>query len=199
MAENVQIARYSEVRRRVLSLKGNDALSVDSHVQPCYQLDDLSRPEFRGDSNVANWSRAVIIGAVAAQFPIVQIIPPAGGDRLFVIEGIIVQAAAAGDFAWGFANQDTAGVSSTLNTRHNNVPNSAPWLSNGTLAAVANPAAGRVTVAANQSVMIGSPFFPLMQSNDAGLQVFKVTFSVVNTAVQITLCGYDRASAESEF
>jgi hypothetical protein len=196
----LQVQRYSSYLRRVWSQKGADALTWEGHVQPCAQIEDFTDPALRAQGDINTWSRSVSIAGVAAQQPIVQLLPPTTvqGDRLFVIEGIIIFSTIASEWTWGLGAADASGTLSSLNGRQNSQPSVGAFLSNGALAAVTQVSGGRVSLPALGMIVLGPPFFPVMQESRTGLSVFKVIGVAQNNTAIVTVCGYDRAQAESE-
>jgi len=202
MSDQLQVSRYSAVRRRVFSLVGRDMLSVDSHAIPYVLLEDLTAPYLRPQADVATWSRSIAIGAVAGQRPYAQILmTPLSqpGNTLLVIEGVIIVSGSISAFDLGFATSEAAGTLTALASRQITIAGGPTWLSSGTVAAPVVPPHAQVNVpVAGQMVVVGPPLFPFMQVNETGFGSFKVVGVAALNAVTITLFGFNRSLADGE-
>jgi hypothetical protein len=199
VSEQIQAQRYSDWRRRILSLKGLDELSVDNHVQPVFVFDDFTSPEYRLDAGIKSWAKRVAIAGVAAQQPVFQINPALTSDSLIVVEGCAITSTLASDFDIGISTAEAVGTLTNLGNRQGADLGSSPTiLQTGTLGAVTAPTQLRVTLPALGSIIIGPPFFPMTQRNIPSSNIFKVIGVTVNNTVTISACGYYRATAESE-
>jgi hypothetical protein len=207
MSEQVQISRWSEFLRRVLSLKGNDETTVSRNVSPVVLMEDFTLPELRTQGGMRSWSRSLTVALQAGQQAVVQIVPPVTGDRLYVIEGIwCSNPTLAMSVNWGTTGFDVLNNLQQIQliSRYQiDLSQSGIILQGGTIAAPNNPLAGTILVPAGSvGVPVAAPFFPFVvtnrQTSVAAGAGFKVVGQLAASALTVVVCGYDRVLQESE-
>jgi hypothetical protein len=204
MSDEIQIARYSEARRKLLSLKGSDNLAVDSNVQPGITLDDWTLPENRFVQRINRWATRMIPATAAGNFSGVQITPPQtlAGDRLYVLEGMILNLAAPGQVRFGMGPFNVWPSTFAENPLDNRTVTLLNLFTGGNLAAPLTPQYA-LNFPAGPYVLdrLNCSLFPFIVSNKQSQMA--ITFNLIhvtaNTSLEVTLYGYDRDATESEF
>lgn len=212
MSDEIQIARYSEARRKLLSIKGSDNLSVDSHVQPGLTFDDWTLKENRFVQRVNTWATFRTTVAVVGQFTGFEIVPqyvPGGvtGDRVVVVEGFSILSVAGNlNIRAGLCSSNVFPTLTTLQSSDSRGQFSAGALfRNGAIAAIAftpqqlgfNLAVGEYKLF-DRTTCSAFPFVLGNRANTANA-AFTVVSLVANTALELAIWGYDRDATESEF
>ena len=212
MSDEIQVVRYSEPRRKLLSIKGSDNLSVDSHVQPGLTIEDWTDKEFRYPARIISFGLHANIAAGAGNLCGLAVAPfqiSQTGSRLYVVEGVLLRSVAATtvkvgiclDNAWGTLATPTATdsrdfLASTFPT----------FIKHGNLLAPANqPNSLLVGLQAGVGVLLdrtNCSLFPVIVTDKLsaiGQPTFQCIDTTVNNPLLVSVWGYLRDAVESEF
>jgi hypothetical protein len=194
---------YPTQLNKALGLQVRPPAHIDARVSVGIQLDDFTRPEFSALRRLSLMSCLVQTAAVAAQFPVVQLVANVS-RTLIVLERMILTNANAGTITvnWGWGGFD-GGITVTPSARDSrNYGNpGAAYITAQNVAAPAAPVPtqgyarlatdANLVVEMNQVIVNPTPGFATSPS-------FKILGNQVNSNINVTLFWRERALLQQE-